>query len=113
MSELMSPTGRTGVFRKKTSPAKVSKSPLINSSLSQSTMDKFQSGGVKKLRMKQKKNDENVHRGAIVLDGSVLSKGKSSCHLVSQAAAGAAVLSSRRSKSATVMAAINKKRRPA
>jgi len=113
MSKLMSPTGRTGVFRKKTSPAKISKSPLIKSSLSQSTMDKLQSGGVKKLRMKQRKNDENVHRGAIVLDGSVLSKGKSSCQLVSQAAVGAAVLSSRRSKSAAVMAAINKKRRPA
>ena len=73
-------------------------------------MDKLQSGGVKKLRMKLRKNDENVHRRAIVLDVSVLSKGKSSCHLVSQAAA---VLSSRRSKSAAVMAAINKKRRPA
>ena len=60
-------TGRTGVFRKKTSLAKVSESPLIKSSLSQSTMDKVQSGGVKKLRRKQRKNDENVHRGAIVL----------------------------------------------
>merc|ERR1712025_48759 len=66
MSKLMSPTGRTGVFRKKTSPAKANKSPLIKSSLSQSTMEKLQSGGVKKLRVKQRKNDENLHRGAIV-----------------------------------------------
>jgi len=103
MSKLMSPTGRTGVFRKKASPAK-NKSPLIKSSLSQSTMEKLQSGGVKKLRVKQKKNDENLHRGAIVLDGSLLSKGA----VVEQGA----VLGSRRSKSAAVMAAIGKKRRP-
>ena len=97
MSKLMSPTGRTGVFRKKTSPAK-NKSPLIKSSLSQSTIEKLQSGGVKKLRVKQKKNDENMHRGAIVLDGSLLSKGA----VVEQGA----VLGSRRSKSAAVMAAM-------
>lgn len=100
MSKLMSPTGRTGVFRKKASPAKATKSPLIKSSLSQSTMDKLQAGGVKKLRVKPRRNDENLHRGAIVLDGSVLSKGQP-------------VLSTRRSKSAAVMAAISKKRRPA
>jgi len=110
MSKLMSPTGRTGIFRKKTSPAKSAKSPLIKSSLSQSTMEKLQSGGVKKLRMKQRKNDENLHRGAIVLDGSVLPKGKSSCQL---SVPETAVLSSRRTKSAAVMAAINKKRKPA
>jgi len=104
MSKLMSPTGRTGVFRKKTSPAKANKSPLIKSSLSQSTMEKLQSGGVKKLRVKQRKNDENLHRGAIVLDGSVLTKGTVIEH--------GTVLGSRRSKSAAVMAAISKKRRP-
>eukprot|EP00092_Neocalanus_flemingeri_P040148 GFUD01043732.1.p1 GENE.GFUD01043732.1~~GFUD01043732.1.p1 ORF type:complete len:829 (-),score=244.19 GFUD01043732.1:674-3160(-) len=112
-SKLMSPTGRTGIFRKKTSPAKSTKSPLIKSSLSQSTMEKLQSGGVKKLRMKQRKNDENLHRGGIVMDGSVLGKGKSSCQLLSKTAVGTAVLSSRRTKSAAVMAAINRRRRPA
>ena len=34
-------------------------------------MEKLQSGGVKKLKMKQRKNDENLHQGAIVLDGAV------------------------------------------
>ena len=73
-------------------------------------MEKLQSGGVKKLKMKQRKNDENLHQGAIVLDGSVLSNGKSSCQLLGQTAAvlGTAVLSSRRTKSAAGMAAINK-----
>jgi len=114
-SKLMSPTGRTGIFRKKNSPAKSSKSPLIKSSLSQSTMEKLQSGGVKKLRVKQRKNDENLHRGAIVLDGSVLSSGRSgsSCQLLRKPEAVTAVLSSRRTKSAAVMAAVNRKRRPA
>jgi len=112
VAKLMSPTSRTGIFRKKTSPSK-SKSPIIKSSLSQSTMEKLQSGGVKKLRVKQKKNDENLHRGAIVLDGSVMSKGRSgsSCQLVGNTEA--QVLGSRRSKSAAVMAAISKKKRPA
>jgi len=116
-SKLMSPTGRTGVFRKKASPVKSTKSPHIKSSLSQSTMDKLQSGGIKKLRRRSKqwKNDENIHRGAIVLDGSVLSQGKSgsSCQLLNKTTDSAAMLSTRRSKSAAVMAAITRKRRPA
>jgi len=62
-SNVLSPTTR-GIFKKN------SKSPLIKSSLSQTTLEKIQSGGVKKIRSKPRLNDENIYRGAIVLEGS-------------------------------------------
>jgi len=117
IANVLSPTSRTGLFRKKNSPAKSSKSPQIKSNLSQSTLDKLQSGGVKKLRTKNKKNDENFHRGAIVLDGSVLSlsKSKSGSNFPSKnnKEKVSSELSSRRTKSAAVVNAITKRRKPA
>ena len=64
-SKVMSPTAAR-IFKKN------SKSPAIKSSLSQTTLEKIQSGGVKKIRSKPRLNDENIYRGAgAVLDGSV------------------------------------------
>ena len=68
-AKLLSP--RPGLFKKNT------KSPLIKSSLSQSTLEKIQSGGVRKIRSKPRLNDENIYRAAdIVMDGSVSVLGK-------------------------------------
>ena len=64
-------SGRLGVFKK-------NKSPLIKSSLSQSALGKIQAGRVSKLRLKVAKNDENVHRGAVVIEGTSKAKSKSS-----------------------------------
>ena len=86
-SKVLSPTTR-GMFKKN------QKSPLIKSSLSQSTMEKIQSGGVKKIRSKARLNDENIFRGAIVLDGGA-----------------SAALSSRRSKSAAKVTNVKRSRR--
>jgi len=79
-TNINSPSLRRGIFKKnKISPnSKLAKtSPVIKSSLSQSALVKLQSGGVKKLRPKGGKSraglqDENKHRGAIVLDGNVM-----------------------------------------
>ena len=63
-AKILSP--RPGLFKKN------QRSPLIKSSLSQSTLEKIQSGGVRKIRSKPKLNDENIYRAAeIVMDGSV------------------------------------------
>merc|ERR1712029_1317212 len=74
-SQLLSPSGR--LFKKNT------KSPLIKSSLSQTTLEKIQSGGVKKVRSKPRLNDENIYRGAAASCGPAVTQ-----------------LTSRRSKSA-------------
>merc|ERR1712242_495917 len=78
-SKVLSPTTR-GMFKKN------QKSPLIKSSLSQSTMEK--------IRSKARLNDENIFRGAIVLDGGA-----------------SAALSSRRSKSAAKVTNVKRSRR--
>jgi len=84
--KILSP--RPGMFKKHT------KSPLIKSSLSQSTLEKIQSGGVRKIRSKPRLNDENIFRAAeIVMDGSV------------------SALSGRRSKSAAKVTNVKKSRR--
>jgi len=74
-SQLLSPSGR--LFKKNP------KSPLIKSSLSQTTLEKIQSGGVKKVRSKPRLNDENIYRGAAASCGPAVTQ-----------------LTSRRSKSA-------------
>jgi len=85
-AKLLSP--RPGLFKKN------SKSPLIKTSLSQSTMEKIQSGGVRKIRSKAKLNDENIYRGAgVVMDGS------------------SSVFGSRRSKSAARVTNVKRSRR--
>ena len=53
-------------------------------------------GRVSKLRLKLAKNDENTHRGAIVLDGSLLSSSASS-----------SLACSRRSKSAALIQSVS------
>jgi len=88
-TSLNSPSLRKGMFKKnKISPNQrfAQTSPVIKSSLSQSALTKLKCGGVKKMRVKGKgaKQDENRHRGAIVLDGNVLQgrKAKSAANLV-------------------------------
>ena len=51
---------------------------MIKSSLSQSAMERLKSGGVKKLRTSKSRlrQDENHHRGAIVMDGSIVMTAK-------------------------------------
>merc|ERR1719209_1692269 len=83
MSTTPTTSGRLGVFKK-------NKSPVIKSSLSQSTLGKIQAGRVSKLRLKVAKNDENVHRGAVVAEAP---KTKSKSSLTDK----------NRSKSSTVM----------
>ena len=100
-SKLLSPSTR--LFK-----SKHGKSPLIKSSLSQASLARLQSGGVKKLRAKSRKtNDENLFRGAIVMDGSLVSSQSS----VGLPAAVATQLGGRRSKSAAVVTAIARKQR--
>lgn len=83
MSTTPTTSGRLGVFKK-------NKSPVIKSSLSQSALGKIQAGRVSKLRLKVAKNDENVHRGAVVAEAP---KTKSKSSLTDK----------NRSKSSTVM----------
>jgi len=94
MSTTPTTSGRLGVFKK-------NKSPVIKSSLSQSALGKIQAGRVSKLRLKVAKNDENVHRGAVVVEappsaGNKTSKSKSS------------LTEKGRSKSSTVMQSLIK-----
>ena len=85
-AKILSP--RPGLFKRN------QRSPLIKSSLSQSTLEKIQSGGVKKIRSKPRLNDENIYRAAeIVMDGSVSS------------------LNNRRSKSAARVTNVKRSRR--
>ena len=85
-AKILSP--RPGLFKRN------QRSPLIKNSLSQSTLEKIQSGGVKKIRSKPRLNDENIYRAAeIVMDGSVSS------------------LTNRRSKSAARVTNVKRSRR--
>merc|ERR1712210_145130 len=88
MSTTPTTSGRLGVFKK-------NKSPVIKSSLSQSALGKIQAGRVSKLRLKVAKNDENVHRGAVVAEApsGAGNKTKSKSSLTDKG----------RSKSSTVM----------
>jgi len=76
------PVSRMGMFKKNASSGSRSSlarsSPMIKSSLSQSAMERLKSGGVKKLRTSKSRlrQDENHHRGAIVMDGSIVMTAK-------------------------------------
>merc|ERR1719447_1389954 len=93
-------SGRLGVFKK-------NKSPLIKSSLSQSALGKIQAGRVSKLRLKVAKNDENVHRGAVVAEAPTVVgnkvKSKSSLTTTGNNTGSTKLGGGVRSKSSTVM----------
>ena len=96
MSTTPTTSGRLGVFKK-------NKSPVIKSSLSQSALGKIQAGRVSKLRLKVAKNDENVHRGAVVAEApsGVGNKTKSKSSLTEKSKS--SLTDKGRSKSSTVM----------